>query len=97
MAEKISELESLIGFILEKIGVEANDEKIQTISAEAIRHYRGGSIDIPNYKTTLRNQDLLNEYHRRINEGHSHERVIRELARKYLLTPKYTAALIRTV
>lgn len=91
-----SDLEGLITFVLEKAGIEPDEEDVQEIATAAIRHYRGGTIEIPNYKSTLRNEDLLAEYRRRIDAGGHPDRVLRELSREYFLTPKYTAELIRS-
>lgn len=91
----MEDLDGLIWFVLEQSGKEPEDEKVREVRESVIRHYRGGTIEIPNYKTTLRNKDIFTEYQERIDAGGYHDTVLRDLAREHTLTVKYISNIVR--
>ena len=91
----MEDLDGLIWFVLEQAGMAVDDMTVDTIRDEVIRYYRSGSIDIPNYKTTLRNRDIYREYQESIDAGGYHDIVLQNLAREHDLTKKYVANLVR--
>ncbi|MDR1451615.1 MAG: hypothetical protein LBI57_04695 [Helicobacteraceae bacterium] len=90
----MDELEGFVLFIAESLGVKPEQEAINRARDNLIRYYRAGSIAIPSYKQTLRNQDILNEYRDRLRRGVRNDQVTREIAAKYYLSPKYVSAII---
>lgn len=53
---------------------------------ELIKEFGGGSIYVPSYKTTFRNQDILRQYGEGIRAGKNSSVVIRELAQAHNLS-----------
>lgn len=63
--------------------------------AEVLKEYGGSSVYIPSYKSTYRNQDMLDEYLKGAKEGKSNTLIIREIAAKYSLSYNSVSAIIK--
>ncbi|GHS88145.1 hypothetical protein FACS189487_05740 [Campylobacterota bacterium] len=89
----MEQLEDFVRFVFDAAGEVIADDKVSQIAVEIVRHYRAGSIDIPNYKSNFRDSDILAEYRNRLGKQ-GHDYVVRDLAAQYFLSPKYVADII---
>lgn len=62
---------------------------------EIIKEFGGGNIYIPSYKTTFRNDDMLNEYNELLALGKSQSVAIRELSINHNLSQSMVQKIIR--
>ncbi|MBR8463640.1 hypothetical protein KDD93_03510 [Campylobacter sp. faydin G-24] len=65
--------------------------------SEIIKEYGGANIYVPSYKTTFRNDDIINEYETLVNNGKPASIVIREIATKHNLSYNSVQAIIKEI
>ncbi len=66
--------------------------------ADILKHYGGGTIYIPTYRSVMRDEELVADYRRLVDdEGKTTQEAVRELCRKYELSKNRVWELTRDI